>query len=67
MAPRHFRLTVRWGTPATRYHLADVEGEDLRDAMARAAASLPDEVVESADLAEFRPRADPEGREYLPG
>ncbi len=67
MASRHFRLTVRWGTPPTRYHLVDVEGADLRDALARGAANLPDEVAASADLAELRPLADPEEREYLPG
>jgi hypothetical protein len=61
-----FRLTVRWGQPPTRYHLAEIEADGLAAALAQAASSLPAEVAATADLAEFRPASEPSEREYLP-
>jgi hypothetical protein len=62
-----FRVTVRWGKPGVRYHVAEVEGRTLVEALRNTADILPDEVAESADLAELRPAPDPEEREYLGG
>jgi hypothetical protein len=62
-----FRVTVRWGKPGVRYHVAEVEGVNLAEALRQAADLLPDDVAESADLAELRPAPDPEEREYLGG
>lgn len=63
----NFRLTVRWGSPGTRYHVEEVEAPDLRAALLEAAERLPPEVAATADLAELRPGVDPEAREYLEG
>lgn len=62
-----FHLTVRWGHPRTRYHQVEVEAPGLRQALAQAASSLPDEVAASADLAELRPAPSPNDRSYLEG
>lgn len=62
-----FHLTVRWGHPRTHYHQAEVEAPGLREALERAARSLPDEVAATADLAELRPAPDPDERSYLDG
>jgi hypothetical protein len=62
-----FRLTVRWRSPGTRYHVEDVEATDLKGALEEAARRLPAEVVATADLAELRPTVDPEAREYTEG
>lgn len=62
-----FHLTVRWGHPRTRYHQETLDAPNLREALARAAASLPDDVARTADLAEVRPAPEPEDREYLDG
>ncbi len=60
-----FRLTVRWGKENVRYHVAEVEGAGLVEALRRAADALPPEVGRTADLAELRPAVDPDTREYL--
>lgn len=60
-----FRVTVRYGHPATRYHVDRVSAENLSDALRKVAASLPDQVSEEGDLVEIRPGLDPEEREYV--
>lgn len=61
----NYRVTVRYGGETLRYHLDQVQADDLREAMTAAARALPPEVVESADLVEIRPAVDPEARGYL--
>lgn len=61
----HYRVTVRYGGESLRYHLDQVQADDLSEAMTAAARALPPEVVASADLVEIRPAVDPESRGYL--
>jgi len=61
-----FRMTIRWGSPGQRYHVEDLEAQDLSDALQRAAALFPDAARATADLVEIRlhartaERADPD-------
>lgn len=61
-----FRVTIRYGAPRALYEVLDVEAPDLRAALVAAAERLPEEVMATAELAELRVQADPEGREYAP-
>jgi len=49
-----FRITIRWGSPGQRYHVEDVEAQDLSDATRRAAERFPDAARATADLVEIR-------------
>lgn len=60
-----FRVTVRYGHHASRYHVDRVTAETLSDALRKVADSLPDKVSEEGDLVEIRPDMDPKAREYL--
>jgi hypothetical protein len=60
-----FQITVRYGTRYQRYHTYAVEAADAREALAKAAGAMPDEVVPEADLVEVRVAVDPESRDYL--
>jgi hypothetical protein len=55
-------VTVRYGGERLRYHLDQVQADDLKEAMTAAAGALPPEIVDSADLVEIRPAVDPEDR-----
>ena len=61
----NFRITVRYGGARQRYHTYDVEGDDAREALERAAREMPDEVAAEADLVELRVAVDPDAREYV--
>jgi len=60
-----YQVTVRYGAPKMKYHIARCRGDDLRAALLRAVDGFPDEVVESATLLEIRPAVDPDEREYF--
>ncbi|MEX0935916.1 MAG: hypothetical protein WD013_03355 [Gemmatimonadota bacterium] len=62
-----YQVTVRYGAPRHRYHQFTVEAPDIRGALTRASAELPDEVAEDGELVEIRPFVDPDAREYLEG
>ena len=62
----HYRVTIRFGAPRARYKVLDLEAEDLRAALRRAAAEMPEEVADSAELAEIRRQADPDRRQFTP-
>lgn len=57
----HFRLTVRHGMPQ-RYHVVDLEADDLRDAVRDAVQHIPHGRDAAADLVEIRVQADPRQR-----
>jgi hypothetical protein len=59
-----FRVTIRHGRPQ-RYHVVDVEAEDLRDAARQAAAHVPAGDDGHADLLEIRAQPEPAAREYV--
>jgi len=61
-----FRATVRWRTDRQRYHVEDIEADDLGAALAELQARLPAEVARHADLLELRVQRDPAAREYGP-
>ncbi len=60
-----FRVTIRFGRQRYRYHVEDVEAEDLRTALTVTAGHLPPEAA-SGDLAEIRVLPEPDQREYTP-
>lgn len=60
-----YRLTVRYGAPKMKYHIATVTGRDLREVLRRVADELPDEVASTGSLVEIRPEVDPEERPWL--
>lgn len=60
-----FQVTIRYGRPRPRYHIDRVEAGDLREALQKAAAGIPEEIAADADLAEVRPASEPEARDYL--
>jgi hypothetical protein len=60
-----YRITIRYGGLPPRYEVLDVTAPDLRAALAHVAAGMDEAVAASADLAEIRVRADPDGREYV--
>jgi hypothetical protein len=63
-----YRITIRYGAGGgMRYHVDDVAAETLADALRSAAERMPAHVGESADLAEIRVQADPDGRSFTPG
>ena len=61
-----YRMTLRHGSPGKRYHIVDIEAEDLRAAMMQAVNAFPAGTESSADLMEIRVHADPEQRAYTP-
>lgn len=60
----NFQVTVRYGGRHQRYHTFVVEASDAREALAAAAAALPDAVAPQADLVELRVAVDPEARRF---
>ena len=60
-----WKITVRYGTRYQRYHTLEVEADDVRDALRRAAEGVDDDVAEETDLVELRRAVDPEARSYL--
>lgn len=61
----NFQVTVRYGDRYQRYHTYAVEASDARQALAAAAAAMPDEIAPHADLVELRVAVDPEKRPFL--
>lgn len=53
-----YRVTVRYQRAGQLYQVLELEAEDLRAALRLAAERLPEEVLDTADLAEVR-RANP--------
>ena len=63
-----YRVTIRYASGGgMRYHVDDVEGGTLADALRLAADQIPEAVRATADLAEVRVQADPDQREFTPG
>lgn len=60
-----WQITVRYGTRYQRYHTLQVQADDIRGALREAAAGVPDEITDLADLAEIRIAVDPDARTYL--
>jgi hypothetical protein len=61
-----YRMTLRHGSPARRYHVVDIEAENMRDAMMQAVNAFPADGERTADLVEIRVHVDPEERNYSP-
>lgn len=62
-----YRVTIRYGSPRSQYHVMDVDAPDLREALVRAAEAFPAEAQATADLIEIRRQVGPEDRVYVPG
>ena len=62
-----FQITVRYGGSRQRYHTFVVEAEHAGAALRDAAAEMPVEIAEDADLVELRVAVDPDDRNYLGG
>jgi hypothetical protein len=62
-----YRVTIRFGAPKQQYDVQDITANSLREALRMAADLFPEAAVDSADLAEVRRQADPDGREYTAG
>jgi hypothetical protein len=60
-----YRITIRYGGLPPRYEVLDVTAPDLRAALAHVAAGMDEAVAATADLAEIRVQADPDGRDYV--
>lgn len=61
-----FRMTLRHGAPGKRYHVVDIEADNLRAAMTQAVNAFPPGAESSADLVEIRVHVEPEQRHYAP-
>lgn len=60
-----YQVTVRYGSRRQRYHTFQVDAENVVDALRLAAAEIPEELTEEADLVEVRPVVRPDDRQYL--
>ncbi len=60
-----YRVTIRHGETRYRYHVEDVEADDMRAALRLAIAGMPAEAVQ-ADIAEIRLLRDPDERNTAP-
>ena len=49
-----YRMTLRHGAPGKRYHMVDIEADNLRDALMQAVNAIPQGAVGTADLMEIR-------------
>ena len=58
-----FRATIRWTSDRQRYHVEDIDADDLPAALELLRARMPEEVGVHADLVELRRQRDPEARE----
>ena len=61
-----YRMTLRHGTPARRYHVVDLEAANLRAALMQAVNAFPPGGEQSADLIEIRVHVDEAERNYSP-
>ena len=61
-----YRMTLRHGTPARRYHVVDLEAPNLRAALMQAVNAFPPDGENTADLIEIRVHIDAEQRNYTP-
>jgi hypothetical protein len=66
-----YRMTLRHahvagGRAATRYHVVDIEADNIRAAMMQAINAFPPGGEDSGDLVEIRVHVDPEERNYAP-
>ena len=61
-----YRMTLRHGTPARRYHVVDIEADNIRAAMMQAVNAFPPDGEGTGDLIEIRVHVDPEQRNYSP-
>ena len=59
-----YRITIRHGRPQ-RYHVVDVEADDLAGATRGAADHVPVGAATQADLVEIRRLADPDDRTFV--
>jgi hypothetical protein len=63
-----YRITIRYAAAGRmRYHVDDTDAPTLADALRLAGERMPAEMRATADLAEVRVRAEPDGREFTPG
>lgn len=51
---RTYRVAIRYSQGIQRYHIFQLEAQDLRDALSRACDRFPEAGVEAADLVEIR-------------
>jgi hypothetical protein len=58
-----YRVTIRYGARAQRYHVEDVSADSLSDAVRAVADAFP-EAATDADLIEVRLQVDPDARAY---
>jgi hypothetical protein len=49
-----YRMTLRHGAPGKRYHVVDIEADDMRAALMQAVNAFPPGAEASADLIEIR-------------
>lgn len=62
-----YRMAIRFGEVRQTYHVADVDAPSLREALREAAAAIPDDVDDTADLVEIRRTVHPDARPMGPG
>jgi hypothetical protein len=60
-----YRVTIRYGARAQRYHVEDVRADSLKDAVRAVANAFP-QTVTDADLIEVRLQVNPEARAFGP-
>jgi hypothetical protein len=60
-----YQVTVRYGGRRQRYHTYAVVATDAGAALEAAAADMPAEIREDADLVELREAVDADARAYL--
>jgi hypothetical protein len=61
-----YRMTLRHGAPARRYHVVDLEAPDIRAALMQAVNAFPPEGETTGDLIEIRVFVDEAQRNYSP-
>jgi hypothetical protein len=61
-----YRMTLRHGKPARRYHVVDIEAENIRAALMQAVNAFPPDGEVTGDLIEIRIHVDPDARNYSP-
>ena len=61
-----YRMTLRHGTPARRYHVADLNAPNIREALMQAVHAFPEDGEATGDLIEIRVHVEPEERSYGP-
>jgi hypothetical protein len=61
-----YRMTLRHGVPARRYHVVDLEAPDIRTALMQAVNAFPPDGETTGDLIEIRVHVGEAQRNYTP-